>query len=95
MYISILDSFNVLDVNVKLFGLPNDPEIGREVTVNFEAKDFDNQNEFWTDSNGLAMQKRILNYRPTWNITTEQNMNITANYYPIQSCISMKSKDGW
>lgn len=71
VYVSILDDFNVLDVFVKLFGLPNDSNTGREVTVNFEAKDFDNQNEFWTDSNGLAMQKRILNYRPTWNISTK------------------------
>jgi len=71
VYVSILDDFNVLDIFVKLYGLPNDLEIGREVTVNFEAKDFDNQDEFWTDSNGLAMQKRILNYRPTWNISTK------------------------
>jgi hypothetical protein len=35
------------------------------------------------------MQKRILNFRPTWNLTTVQNMNITANYYPIQSAIAI------
>lgn len=34
------------------------------------------------------MQKRILNYRPTWNLKTSQN--ITSNYYPINSAISMK-----
>jgi len=43
----------------------------------------------------MAMQKRVLNYRPTWKLSTIQNMNITANYYPIQSCISMRSADGW
>ena len=39
------------------------------------------------------MQKRILNYRPTWDINTnynDSNENITANYYPINSAISMK-----
>lgn len=41
------------------------------------------------------MQKRVLNYRPTWDLSTIQNMNITANYYPVQSCISMRSTDGW
>ena len=39
------------------------------------------------------MQKRVLNYRPTWDIQAnynQSNENITANYYPIQSAISMK-----
>ena len=41
------------------------------------------------------MQKRKLNYRPTWNFDIElsegdPNTNITANYYPITSAISMK-----
>ena len=56
---------------------------------------FDNNKTFYTDSNGLEMQKRILNYRPTWNI--EENYknethieNITANFYPVTSAISMK-----
>ena len=35
------------------------------------------------------MQKRVLNYRPTWNLTTHDNLNITANYYPIQSAIAI------
>jgi len=43
------------------------------------------------------MQKRILNYRPTWNFSLEhgqQNENITANYYPVNSAISMKEALG-
>lgn len=39
------------------------------------------------------MQKRILNYRPTWDIQGNYNdshENVTANYYPINSAISMK-----
>jgi hypothetical protein len=41
------------------------------------------------------MQKRILNYRPTWDIQLNyddqnSNENITANFYPINSAISMK-----
>ena len=35
------------------------------------------------------MQKRILNFRPTWDLTTSGNLNITANYYPIQSAIAI------
>lgn len=85
----------MIDAFVNLYGLPDDPEEGHEVTVNFEAKDFDNEGVFWTDSNGLAMQKRQLNYRPTWKLRTIMNLDIPANYYPIQSCISMQSNDGW
>jgi lysosomal alpha-mannosidase len=39
------------------------------------------------------MQKRVLNYRPTWDLMKNYNdsfENITANYYPINSAISMK-----
>jgi len=41
------------------------------------------------------MQKRILNFRPTWNIENnykESNENVTANYYPINTAISMKDE---
>jgi len=27
-----------------------------------------NNKTFFTDSNGLELQKRILNYRPTWDL---------------------------
>ena len=33
------------------------------------------------------MQKRILNYRPTWNFTT--NEPVSGNYYPINSAIAI------
>lgn len=34
------------------------------------------------------MQKRVLNYRPSW--TVEIADNITANYYPINTAIVIK-----
>ena len=49
--------------------------------------DIDNNGTFWTDSNGLAMQRRVLNKRPTWEWSGEQN--ITANYYPVDTAISI------
>ena len=40
------------------------------------------------------MQKRILNYRPTWDLVStnyaDSLENVTANYYPINSAISMQ-----
>jgi hypothetical protein len=53
----------------------------------------ENNLTFYTDSNGLEMQKRVLNYRPTWDIQANYNdslQNVTANYYPINSAISMR-----
>jgi len=42
------------------------------------------------------MQKRILNYRPTWDFQknlNDSNQNVTGNYYPIQSALSMNDGD--
>jgi hypothetical protein len=48
---------------------------------------FDNQNTFYTDSNGLEEQTRILNFRPTWNLTIHEA--VAGNYYPINSHIKV------
>jgi len=72
---------------VHLGGIPFTGK-GMEVTVNFKSFDIDNQDTFYTDSNGLQMQKRILNYRPTWEWTGSQN--ISGNYYPVQTAIAIK-----
>jgi hypothetical protein len=41
---------------------------GQEVVVEFHVENFDNDKTFYTDSNGLELQKRKLNYRPTWDL---------------------------
>lgn len=58
---------------------------GKEVTANFFAYNLNNNNTFYTDSNGLEMQERVLNYRPTWNYSSDEP--IASNYYPINSAI--------
>lgn len=68
-------------------------QTGYEVEAAWVIADFDNNNTFFTDSNGLQMQKRILNYRPTWDIKknyNDSNENITANYYPVNSAVQMR-----
>lgn len=82
-------------VVVDLGSLPQlvDDHSGHEVIANFEVEGFDNNKIFWTDSNGLQMQKRVLNYRPTWDINKnyqEANQNVTANYYPVTSGVLMQ-----
>jgi len=60
-----------------------------EVTVNFYSFDIDNKNIFYTDSNGLEMQRRQLNYRPTWSFSNS-DVNVTQNYFPVQTAIAIK-----
>lgn len=37
------------------------------------------------------MQKRVLNYRPDWNLTTDEFAS--SNYYPINSAIAIRNLD--
>ena len=89
----MIEDLPVLRFDVELYGIPYNRLIGHEVTVNFLAPELDNQGVFYTDSNGLAMQKRVLNYRPTWNLDLTANQNITANYYPVGSAITIRDSD--
>ena len=62
--------------------------VGKEVVIQFYTPNINNNNTFYTDSNGLEMQERILDYRPTWNFTSV--LNITQNYYPVNSAIVIR-----
>lgn len=69
---------------------------GYEVVAKWKVSNFDNNETFYTDSNGLEMQERILNYRPSWNFSenlADSNENITSNYYPINSAITIMTVD--
>lgn len=83
----------MLKTEVDLFGLPGIQYGGKEVVVEFASPEFNNNGTFYTDSNGLDMQKRILNYRPTWNVSNNYDdgsiLNITANFYPVVSAIQI------
>jgi hypothetical protein len=59
------------------------------VTVNWKMyDDFDAKGVFWTDSNGLEMQKRTI-------IDNEdKSIKVSRNYYPIDSAIAMRDQSG-
>ena len=73
---------------MELYGLPADRK-GHEVTVNFACSDIRNGGVFYTDANGLAMQKRVLNHRDTWDLQVAPGMEVTANYYPVGTAIAI------
>jgi hypothetical protein len=66
MYTSIIrvtPGGTTLEWEVQMHGIPHDPSTerdGKEVVVNWELANFDNASTFYTDSNGLEMQKRVL-----------------------------------
>jgi len=98
VHVSIDPDLQVLKFDVDLDSLPPIRLDGYEVIVDFTLENFNNNNTFWTDSNELEMQERILNYRPTWDLVNtnykDSLENVTANYYPINSAISMREVGG-
>lgn len=45
---------------------------GKEVILKVTDKTIDNNKTFYTDSNGLELQKRIVDYRPSWNLRVNE-----------------------
>jgi hypothetical protein len=68
LLVSIDADLGVLKFDLDLDSLPPIDSNGTEVIVNFKVTSFNNNGTFWTDSNGLEMQERRINYRPTWDI---------------------------
>lgn len=68
--------------------IPNNDKIGKEVISRFHIPFYKNNQTFYTDSNGREMLKRILNYRPSFALK-ENVENVSGNYYPITSRISL------
>ena len=88
--IKMLPGSGLIEFEVKLHGIPVSDNVGREVVANWQVLDFDNDSVFYTDSNGLEMQKRILDFRPDWHFSSDEK--IASNYYPVQSAIAIKDK---
>jgi hypothetical protein len=100
VHVTVDQDLDVIRFDLDLNSLPTLLLDGYEFVATFDAKDFNNHQTFYTDSNGLEMQKRILNSRTFYNFTDqwkdpsgkypERNQNISGNYYPINSAISIK-----
>jgi len=56
-------------VEVLLYDIPKTTQ-GMDVVAVFHVDEIGNNGTFYTDSNGLEMQKRQLNFRPTWDLKT-------------------------
>ena len=89
---SIIDP--ILTQNNKTFILGVNSDIDNEITVKYNTSkgSYVNQTqaEFWTDSNGIQMMRRVVNYRHTYNHTF--NEKIANNFYPVTTAMSIRNR---
>ncbi|CAI2376469.1 unnamed protein product [Moneuplotes crassus] len=83
------DFTDFIEIESYVKGIPN-TWIGKEVILKLAVDDIKNNGVFYTDSMGLEMQERKLDYRPTWNLQTHQR--VSSNYYPINHGITIKDE---
>ena len=81
------DEGHAAEWDVLLSSVPVDDDQGREVTVNWKLDNFNNNRTFYTDSNGLEMQKRVLNWRQFYDFLSFEE--VSGNYYPINSALAI------
>ena len=66
-------------------------EHGKEVAVNFSTDGLDTD-RFYTDSNGMVMEERILNNRKSYPLTNLTGFEIVSNFYPVNTAITLREK---
>lgn len=64
--------------------------VGKEIVMVVRVPTIQNNGTFYTDSMGMEMQTRVLNYRPTWTLNVTQP--VAGNYYPVQSTIAIEDR---
>ena len=92
------ESKEMIEFDVELNPPPIQDQRGKDVTVNFKMLNgFDAKGKFWTDSNGLEMQERKIEYVPTnytfMNDKESPNYHmISGNFFPVPSAITGSGK---
>ena len=81
---------SALEIETFVDSIPIDDGVGKEITMNIKTS-INNQYEFYTDANGLEMQKRKINHRPTWKLNVSEP--VSGNYYPINAMISINNSE--
>jgi alpha-mannosidase len=77
-----IQRFRVIDAHLEITWTVGPIDRGAEVISRFQTS-IDSQNQCWTDSNGLDMQYRKKDHRPSWNYSQPQP--VAGNYFPINS----------
>jgi hypothetical protein len=77
----------VVEIEATIGPIPIDDGNGKEVICRFDTN-LATKSFYYTDANGLEMQQRKINYRPTWNYTV--NEPVAGNYYPMNVAAFIK-----
>jgi len=81
----------LVEFEVELSEIPIQDGFGKDVIVQWKLfDDFEMNKTFWTDSNGLEMQERRLNYNPRFPWPVKDEQNVSGNYYPVDSALIVK-----
>jgi len=73
----------------QLKGIPMSDQ-GEEVIVHLSFDKIKNKGVFYTDSMGLEMQERKVDFRPTWDLNVTQH--VSENYYPVNHGVTIKDE---
>eukprot|EP00586_Coscinodiscus_wailesii_P008690 CAMPEP_0172521468 /NCGR_PEP_ID=MMETSP1066-20121228/292597_1 /TAXON_ID=671091 /ORGANISM="Coscinodiscus wailesii, Strain CCMP2513" /LENGTH=924 /DNA_ID=CAMNT_0013304383 /DNA_START=345 /DNA_END=3119 /DNA_ORIENTATION=+ len=79
-----------IDVEYTVGPVPVRNGIGKEVVIQYHSS-IQNNNLFYTDSNGRDFMKRQRSYRPTWELNETQP--IAGNYYPVNTAIYIEDSN--
>lgn len=84
----------LIHFQVELNSIPTGDLVSRDVTVNWKMYGgFDPNDTFYTDSNGLEMQKRVIDHYDRYAFKGRES-RIPRNYYPVNGAIAMRDANG-
>jgi len=75
-----------IEVEYTVGPIPIDDSLGKEVVSRWSTP-MRSAGVFYTDANGRDKQKRVRNFRPSWNLTVTDP--VSGNYYPVNSAIML------
>ncbi|XP_011309552.1 lysosomal alpha-mannosidase-like [Fopius arisanus] len=90
--VRVYDGEERVEVEWMVGPIPVDDEVAKEVIVKYSSN-LVTKGNFYTDSNGREMMKRVRNSRPTWNLSILLEP-VASNYYPVTTRISLLDEGG-
>lgn len=83
----------LIQFDVHIDSIPSEDKQGKEVVASFDSSgSIYNNGIVYTDSNGLEMQNRTRDARPTWNLVPTDY--VSQNFYPVNTAIAIRDEYG-